>query len=488
MFNMDLHKKSLIDLVEHIEGGHISSEEVTSYFLNRTKNDDVNAFVSLFDGAIDSAKEVDTRRAKQAPVGGLGGIPLGIKDNILVKGELCSAGSKMLEHYTAAYDATVTERLKRADATLVGRTNMDEFAFGSTTENSYFSTTKNPWDHTKVPGGTSGGSAAAVAAGMVPGAIGTDTGGSIRLPAALCGITGIKPTYGRVSRYGVIADASSFDQVGTLARSIQDAAFLLQFIEGKDPKDATSRSINETSIAQLLGLDSVKGIRIGLPKEYFIDGMDGEVKNAVQAAAKVLEEAGASIFEVSLPHTKYALASYYIIQPAEASSNLARYDGLRYGKRVDGKTLEDVYLKTRADGFGDESKRRIFIGTFALSSGYYDAYYKKAVAVRQLIRSDFENTFKDVDVLLTPTSPSPAWGIGEKFNDPIAMYLGDIYTISISLAGLPAISLPCGFTKSNLPIGMQLIGNSFDEHTLLKTGAVYQNATDWHTRMPEAYA
>ncbi len=451
------------------------------------KEKDVHAFLEVFaDEALEQAKAIDSARARGEELGPLAGIPIAIKDNQLIKGKKCTAGSQILENYTATYNATVIERLRLAGAVLIGRTNLDEFAMGSSTETSHFGTTQNPWNLSCVPGGSSGGSAAAVAAGFALGATGSDTGGSIRQPASLCGVVGIKPTYGRVSRYGLIALASSLDQIGVFTHSVEDSALLLQVIEGKDSKDATSVELPETTIAELLRLENINGLKIGLPKEYFIDGMDHEVGSRLHEAVQLLESHGAEVIEISLPHTEYALATYYILQPSEASSNLERYDGIRYGHRSNGKTLTDTYKKTRGAGFGAEVKRRIMLGTFTLSAGYYDAYYKKALAVRALIRRDFDEAFKKVDVIITPTSPCVAWPIGEKFDDPLAMYLADIFTVSLNLAGLPGISIPCGMAHG-LPVGLQIVGKAFDEASLFRVGSFFQSITDWHTHAPASF-
>lgn len=463
-----------------------SCEEIISSCLEaiESKNNDLNALLSVEKkSALAQAKSVDKKIADGEELGSLEGVPIAIKDNILVQGWKATAGSKMLENYTAAYDATVIARLKNAGAILLGRANMDEFAMGSSTETSHFGPTKNPWNEKCVPGGSSGGSAASVAAGFVPCALGTDTGGSVRQPASLCGVVGLKPTYGRVSRYGAIAMASSLDQIGVLSRTVDDAARVMQAMEGKDPKDATSIELSDTTVAELIERD-VKGLRIGLPKEYFVEGMDAGVEKSVREAVKDLEKAGAKIMDISLPHTAYALAAYYINQPAEASSNLGRYDGMRYGFSSSGDSLLDSYEQSRASGFGREVQRRIMLGSYVLSKGYYDAYYRKALQVRSLIQKDFVEAFKEVDVVASPTSPSVAWKIGEKFDDPLTMYLSDIYTISANLAGIPAISVPCGFVKG-LPVGLQFMGKLFDEATLYRVGAVYQSMTDWHLRNPE---
>lgn len=463
-----------------------SAEEFTRVCLDRitAEDGDVNAFIHVQgEAALDQARKVDADRAAGNDLGPLAGVPIAIKNNILVKGWKTSGGSQILENYTATYNATVIDRLLEAGAVLIGSANMDEFAMGSSTESSHFGATKNPWDKERIPGGSSGGSVAAVAARFVPGALGSDTGGSIRQPASLCGVTGLKPTYGRVSRYGIMALASSLDQIGPITQTVEDAAMLLQVIEGQDDKDATSVQTPETTIPELLPKD-MKGVRVGIPKEYFVDGMDIEIKKAVMEAVAVLEAGGAEIKEVSLPHAEYALATYYVVMPCEASSNLARYDGIRYGLSASGKDLIDSYKRTRSEGFGDEVKRRIMIGTYALSHGYYDAYYKKALQVRRLIKNDFDKVFEEVDIIATPTSPSVAWKLGEKTSDPLTMYLSDIYTISANLAAIPGMSIPCGFVK-DMPVGLQLLGPHFAESRLFLAGAYYQTQTDWHKKTPK---
>ncbi len=430
------------------------------------------------------ARAADARLAAGAARGPLDGIPLAIKDIINTKGVRTTAGSRILEHFISPYDATVTRRLFEAGAVCVGKANCDEFAMGSSNENSAYGGARNPWDTSRVPGGSSGGSAAAVAARQCLGALGTDTGGSIRQPAALCGVVGLKPTYGRVSRYGVIAYASSLDQVGPMAGTVRDCAHLLDAIAGHDPLDSTSapRPAPPT-VAALDG--GVRGLRIGLPREYFVAGLAAPVADAVRAAVTQLVALGASVEDVSLPHTPYAVAAYYMVATAEASSNLARYDGTRYGLRVDrGQGLLDMYQQTRAAGFGPEVKRRIMLGTYALSAGYYDAFYLKGQQVRTLLRQDFARAFERCDVLVTPTAPTTAFAIGEKTADPLAMYLSDIFTISVNLAGLPALSMPCGFDATGLPIGVQLIGQPFDEPRLLQAAHAYEQATTWHLRRP----
>ena len=481
---MDMLKMSLKELSTALANKTITSAELTQACLDRIQeqNPDINAFIRVAEDALEQARTIDARRAAGEQMGPLAGIPVGLKDNMLVKGQLTTAGSQILEGHISAYDAAVVSRLKSAGAIIIGQTNMDEFAMGSSSESSHFGITKNPWDTTKVPGGSSGGSAAAVCAGFVPFALGSDTGGSIRQPASLCGITGLKPTYGRVSRYGLMAMASSLDQIGPFARSVEDVMTIMECIEGKDPKDGTSIELDSTSVPELLE-PSVAGLTLGLPKEYFIEGMDPEVKARVMDAVAVLEKAGAKIEEISMPHTEHALATYYIIMPCEVSSNLGKFDGLRFGYHSMGSDLEDTYRRTRGEGFGPEVKRRIMLGSYALSAGYYDAYYRKALQMRTLIKQDFDEALKRVDAIITPTSPSVAWGIGEKFNDPITMYLSDIYTVTANLATVPALSVPCGFVN-NLPVGLQIMGRPFDEHMLYRIGAFYQLQTDWHTRTP----
>ena len=432
-------------------------------------------------------KEDALRQAKGLPASGkLRGIPVAIKDNICIDGVFTTCASKILKGFRPPYNATVIDKLKAAGAVIFGRANMDEFAFGSSCENSAYFTTLNPWDTARIPGGSSGGSAAIVAADEAIMALGSDTGGSIRQPAALCGVVGMKPTYGRVSRYGLIAFASSLDQIGPLAKDVKDAALLLSVIAGFDEKDSTSVDAPVPDYANALTGD-VKGMKIGIPKEYFVAGMDKEVEAAVREAIALLKGKGAYIVDVSLPHTEYAVAVYYILATAEASSNLARFDGVQYGYRCEGPSdLLDMYERTRGEGFGAEAKRRIILGTYVLSSGYYDAYYLKAQKVRTLIRNDFERVFKSgCDCILTPTSPTPAFKIGEKTTDPLSMYLSDIFTISVNLAGVPAISIPCGFTKGGLPTGMQLIAGFFEEEKLFRIAHAYESATDWHKRSPK---
>jgi aspartyl-tRNA(Asn)/glutamyl-tRNA(Gln) amidotransferase subunit A len=446
----------------------------------------LNAFLLVdAEGALEQAHAADARIASGNATP-LTGVPLGIKDVLCTRGLRTTCASRMLEPWVAPYDATAVARLRAADAVLIGKTNMDEFAMGSSTENSAFGQTHNPWDLSRVPGGSSGGSAAAVSSGEVLGALGTDTGGSIRQPAALCGVTGLKPTYGRVSRFGAVAFASSLDQIGPFARTAHDCALLLEAIAGADHNDGTAANAAVPHYAA--GLDGdIRGLRIGVPSEYFVEGMDPRVAAAVKSAIDTLRELGAKIVEVSLPHTRYALPVYYIIAPAEASANLARFNGIRYGLHVEGETLWDEMEATRGAGFGPEVRRRIMLGTYALSSGYYDAYYKRAQQVRTLIRRDYQQVFEQVDLLAAATAPSVAFGLGEKVADPIEMYLNDVLTLPASLAGIPGLSVPCGFADG-LPIGLQLLGRPFDEQTVLKAGDAYQRVTNWHTLQPTAIA
>jgi aspartyl-tRNA(Asn)/glutamyl-tRNA(Gln) amidotransferase subunit A len=434
-------------------------------------------------GALEAARAVDKKRAAGQPLGPLAGVPVTLKDNLCTKGFSTTCASKILDGWKPPYSATVVERLQAADAVLVGKSNMDEFAMGSSCENSAFHPTYNPWNAEYVVGGSSGGSAAAVAAGLTPLALGSDTGGSIRQPAALCGVMGFKPTYGRVSRYGLMAFASSLDQIGPFARTAEDTALLMSVISGRDERDSTSTDLAVPAYHEQLN-GSLKGLKVGLPKEYYGEGLDPEVRAALSAAQKAWEAAGAQFVEVSLPHTEYCLAVYYLVATAEASSNLARYDGVEFGLRVKADNLIAMYGATRAQGFGPEVKRRIMLGTYALSAGYYDAYYKKALQVRTLIQRDFNTALDSCDLIFTPTSPTPAFKLGAKLDDPLTMYLSDIYTISVNLAGLPGLSLPCGFTGSGLPVGLQLIGKAFDETALLRTAHAYQTLTDWHLRRP----
>lgn len=466
---MDLWKKSLKDLYDLVKSKEVKPSEIVQSFIDRKNQveDSIKAYVTLTDEiAIEEAKDRDEKLTKLDTIPPLFGLPVAIKDNISTKGIKTTCSSRMLETFVPVYDATVIERMKESGYIITGKTNLDEFAMGSSTENSAFFTTKNPWDLERVPGGSSGGSAAAVAAGMVPASLGSDTGGSIRQPAAFCGVVGLKPTYGRVSRYGLVAFASSLDQIGPITRSVEDAALIMNVISGKDERDSTSKDVPVPNYLDFIGKD-IKGIKIGIPKEYFPTDLDGGIKQSILDMVRNLEKEGAVVEEISLPHTRYAIETYYIIAPSEASSNLARFDGVRYGYRASKYAdLEDMYSITRDEGFGPEVKRRIMVGTYVLSSGYYDAYYLKAQKVRTLIYQDFMKAFEKVDVIITPTTPDVAFKIGEKSSDPIQMYLSDIFTVSVNLATVPAISVPCGF-KDGLPVGLQIIGKPFDEGTIL---------------------
>ena len=480
-----MHNRSIAEIAAALDRREVSSEELTRHFLGRIARLDgqLNSFVTVTgEQALSQAREADRRRAAGA-AGPLTGIPMAHKDIFCTLGVRTSCGSRMLDPFVAPYDATVVERVAAAGMVTLGKTNMDEFAMGSSSETSFYGPVRNPWDPGRVPGGSSGGSAAAVAARLVPVATGTDTGGSIRQPAALTGLTGLKPTYGRVSRYGMVAFASSLDQGGPFARSAEDAAWLLSAMAGFDPRDSTSldRPVDDYVGALEAPLD---GLRVGLPKEYFGEGLDPRVSAVVEAAVRELEGLGARVREVSLPNSSLAVPVYYVVAPAECSSNLSRYDGVRYGHRcAEPKGLEDLYKRSRSEGFGAEVKRRIMIGTYALSAGYYDAYYLKAQQVRRLIADDFRRAFAEVDVLVGPTSPSTAFRLGEKTSDPVQMYLSDIYTIAVNLAGLPGMSIPCGFA-GGLPAGLQIIGDYFSEARLLNVAHRYQQATDWHLRQP----
>ncbi len=477
--SVPLHTAGIGDLLDLMRTRRASAEEVCRACLARIEAVEprVRAFLSVrAEESVQEARRVDGVRARGEDPGALGGIPVAIKDIIGTRGWVTTCGSRILENHIPVYDATAVERLRRAGAVLIGKTNMDEFAMGSSTEHSAFGPTRNPWDPDRVPGGSSGGSAAAVAACEAPGALGTDTGGSVRQPAALTGVVGLKPTYGRVSRYGLVAFASSLDQIGTFGRSVGDCARLLAVVAGEDPRDMTTARREVPDYLASLGR-GVKGLRVGLPREYFPPGMDPEVGSSVARCHEILRAAGAKIVDVSLPHTEYAIATYYIVATAEASSNLARYDGVRYGlRRGDGGTLRDMYEASRAAGFGEEVKRRIMLGTYVLSAGYYDAYYLKAQKVRALIRRDFEDAFNRCDLLAVPTTPGPAFRLGEKTDDPLAMYLSDIFTVTANLAGVPALSVPCGHTSAGLPLGCQLLGRFFDEPALFAAGSVIEDA------------
>ncbi len=483
-----MHTKTVAELSRALRKRELSSEELTRAYLQRIEkyNPALNCYISVTgERALAQARAADARLAKNKG-GALIGIPIAQKDIFCTKGVRTSCGSKMLDNFIAPYDATTVERFNAAGAVMLGKTNMDEFAMGSSNETSYYGPVKNPWDLAAVPGGSSGGSAAAIAARLAPAATGTDTGGSIRQPAALCNLTGLKPTYGRVSRYGMIAFASSLDQGGPMARTAEDCALLMQVMASFDARDSTSVQRAVPDYAATLN-DSIKGLKIGLPMEYFGAGLDAKVAQAIDAAIKEYEKLGAVVKEISLPNTHLAVPVYYVIAPAECSSNLARFDGVRYGHRCkDPKDLLDLYERSRGEGFGAEVKRRIMIGTYVLSAGYYDAYYLKAQKLRRLISDDFKRAFEQVDVIMGPTAPTVAFNLGEKTDDPVTMYLSDIYTIAVNLAGLPAISIPAGFVGER-PVGLQVIGNYFDEGRLLSIAHQYQKVTDWHTRTPAGF-
>ncbi|MBK7893387.1 MAG: Asp-tRNA(Asn)/Glu-tRNA(Gln) amidotransferase subunit GatA [Anaerolineaceae bacterium] len=481
---MDISKLSLVELRAMLRRGEISSVAATEAMLDRIVDvdNDLQSYLTLTDElALEQAQAADTRLANGDSTPLLG-VPVAVKDIICTEGVPTTAGSKILEGFVPPYDAFVVQKLKAAGAVILGKTNTDEFAMGSSTENSAYVTTRNPWDHERVPGGSSGGSAAAVAAGLAYAALGTDTGGSVRQPASFCGIAGLRPTYGRISRWGVIAFASTLDQVGTFGRTVADTTALFQAIAGHDPNDSTSLNVPVPNFEAALTGD-IKGLRVGVPKEYFIEGIDAEVETAVRRAIAKLEELGAEIVEISLPHTSYALPVYYLIAPAEASANLARYDGIRFGPRVTGSDMIDSVKKTRAL-FGPEVKRRIMLGTYALSAGYYDEYYGRALKVRTLLKQDFLNAFEKVDVIATPTSPTTAFKIGENVDDPLAMYLQDIFTLSVNLSASCGLSVPCGFDSKGLPIGLQLIGNALQEATILNAAYAYEQFASWHKQLP----
>ena len=478
--------KSISELHSLLHKKELSVSELVQSSFDRinTVDDKVKAFMTLNEeGAMQAAKALDGKLGTEEARGLLFGLPVGVKDNIVTKGLRTTASSQLLGNFEPLHNATVVERLNAAETITVGKLNMDEFAMGSSNENSGFYSTRNPWNTDYVPGGSSGGSAASVAAGEVFFSLGSDTGGSIRQPAAFCGVVGLKPTYGLVSRFGLIAFASSLDQIGPITNTVEDNAYLLQSIAGHDKMDSTSANVDVPDYLSSLTGD-VKGLRIAVPKEYLAEGVDEDVKNNVLQALKKLEELGASWEEVSLPHSKYAVATYYLLSSSEASANLARFDGVRYGVRAEAENLLDLYKKTRSEGFGDEVKRRIMLGTFALSSGYYDAYYKKAQKVRTLIKNDFEKVFEDYDVIIGPTTPTPAFKVGEKIDNPLTMYANDILTIPVNLAGVPAISVPCGLSNG-LPVGLQIIGKHFDERTVYRVAHAFEQATDHHKAKPE---
>ncbi|MBF0709397.1 MULTISPECIES: Asp-tRNA(Asn)/Glu-tRNA(Gln) amidotransferase subunit GatA [Bacillales] len=478
--------KSISELHSLLHKKELSVSELvqTSFDRIHTVDEKVKAFMTLNEeGAMQAAKALDEKLGTEDARGLLFGLPVGVKDNIVTKGLRTTASSQLLSNFDPLHNATVVERLNAAETITVGKLNMDEFAMGSSNENSGFFGTRNPWNTDYVPGGSSGGSAASVAAGEVFFSLGSDTGGSIRQPAAFCGVVGLKPTYGLVSRFGLIAFASSLDQIGPITNTVEDNAYLLQSIAGHDKMDSTSANVDVPDYLSSLTGD-VKGLRIAVPKEYLAEGVDEDVKNSVLQSLKKLEELGATWEEVSLPHSKYAVATYYLLSSSEASANLARFDGVRYGVRAEAENLLDLYKKTRSEGFGDEVKRRIMLGTFALSSGYYDAYYKKAQKVRTLIKNDFEKVFEDYDVIIGPTTPTPAFKVGEKIDNPLTMYANDILTIPVNLAGVPAISVPCGLSNG-LPVGLQIIGKHFDEKTVYRVAHAFEQATDHHKAKPE---
>jgi aspartyl-tRNA(Asn)/glutamyl-tRNA(Gln) amidotransferase subunit A len=483
---MNLATLTLHEAREKLRKREFSAQELTEAVFRQISSTEkkVHSYITLcHDAALQEAKQADERFRIETNPHSLLGIPIAVKDNFLTRGIRTTCASKILANFIPPYDSTTVKTLRASGAIITGKTNLDEFAMGSSAENSAFFPTHNPWDTSCVSGGSSGGSAAALAADQCIVALGTDTGGSIRQPAAFCGIVGLKPTYGRVSRYGIIAFASSMDQVGPMTKDVKDCALMLEAIAGYDPADSTSASRPVPPYSAAL-VGDVKGLRLGIPKEYFVSGIQPEVGEAVRNAVRQLEKDGAVIREISLPHTDYAVAVYYIIATAEASSNLARYDGMRYGHRARANDLTETYLLSRAQGFGAEVKRRIMLGTYALSAGYYDAYYLKAQQVRALIKQDFDEAFKSCDAIITPTAPTTAFKIGEKTQDPLQMYLSDIYTISVNLAGLPALSLPCGFDAEDLPIGMQIIGTHFDESTILAIAYAYEQLTHWRKRKP----
>ncbi len=480
LFNQPAHV--LHDMLVNKE---ITAVELASCLFDRMDEveGEVKAYLTeLRENALAQAKAVDEKIARGEAIAFLEGIPGAIKDNICTKGVKTTCASKMLENFVPPYDATVMEKLQVQNPVILGKTNMDEFAMGGSTENSAFYPTHNPWNRECVPGGSSGGSAAAVGAGTAIWALGSDTGGSIRQPASFCGVVGMKPTYGRVSRYGLVAFASSLDQIGPVTRDVTDCAHVMNIISGYDKRDSTSVNSEVPDYTKSL-VNDVKGLKIGLPKEYFVPGMDEDVEKAVRAAIKQLEDLGAEVVEISMPHTEYAVSAYYLIAPAEASSNLARYDGVSYGARVDGTDIVDMYKKTRSEKFGEEVKRRIMLGTYALSAGYYDAYYLQALKVRTLVKQDFDQAFEKVDVIIAPTAPTPAYKIGDMISDPMKMYLQDVCTIPVNLAGVPGISLPCGLSHAGMPIGLQIIGKPLGEETLIRTAYTFEQNTDHHKRV-----
>jgi len=480
----------LSTLSARLAAGELSSVEVTQWFMDRIATaGELNAFITVDEAfSLSQARASDERRAKGKALSPLDGVPIAHKDIFCTKGILTSCGSHILDGFVSPYDATVIDRFNKAGAVILGKTNMDEFAMGSSGETSYYGVVRNPWDTSRVPGGSSAGSAAGLAAGLCPAATGTDTGGSIRQPAAFCGVTGFKPSYGRVSRYGMVAFASSLDQAGPLARSARDAAMMMDIMAGFDPLDATSVPHEETGYIRALDTD-IKGLRIGVPREFFGAGLESDIDKAVRDALQAYEAMGAEVREISLPNSELCVPCYYVIAPSEASSNLSRFDGVRFGHRAkEYDDLIDMYMKTRAEGFGAEVKRRVMIGTFALSAGYYDAYYNKALKLRRMIAEDFDRAFEECDVLMGPTTPTTAFHIGDKTDDPIAMYLNDIFTIPVNLAGLPGASIPAGFDGKGLPIGLQIVGPYFEDARVLGVAHQYQQRHDWHLRRPEGRA
>ncbi len=476
---MELYELTIQQAREFLAKNPNRRDELIQAFVKRVQYVDpkVKAYIHFDSGRLRSQKNESSK-------GPLSGIPIAVKDNIVTQNWETTCASKILRGFVPPYDATVIRKLREAGAIIFGKCNMDEFAFGSSCETSSFGPTHNPWNFDYVPGGSSGGSAAAVASGTAIAALGSDTGGSIRQPASFCGVVGLKPTYGRVSRYGLIAFGSSLDQIGPITKTVEDSALLLNVLAGHDDRDSTSADVPVPDYTTFLG-KSVKGLRIGLPKEYFVKGLDPQVERAVKQAVKIFQDLGATCTEVSLPHMKYAIAVYYVVAVAEASSNLGRFDGVQYGLRHESSNLREMYFETRDQGFGDEAKRRILLGTFVLSAGYYDAYYLKGLKVRTLIKQDFNRAFQNVDLLVGPTAPTPPFKIGEKMNDPLAMYLSDIYTISANLAGVPAMSIPCGFSADGLPVGVQLTAKPFDESTIFRAASAYEQATEWYKRKPK---
>ena len=477
--------RTIKDAAALIEKREASPVELTELFLERISAEDgkINSYITVWEkAAVEAARKAEKQISEGNYLGPLHGVPIALKDIFVTKDSRTTCGSKMLRDFVAPYNSTVAERLLASGSVILGKNNMDEFAMGSSNETSYFGPVKNPWDTDRVPGGSSGGSAAATVANLCVASVGTDTGGSIRQPGSLCGVVGMKPTYGRVSRFGMIAFASSLDQAGPIAKTVEDAAIILSSIAGYDPLDSTSVNLPTADYSNALSAD-IKGLRVGIPKEYFVSGMDPEVEKSVREAITQLEALGAEIVEISLPHSRYAVSTYYIIAPSEASSNLARYDGVRYTYRCkNAETLRDLFFRSRSEGFGDEVKRRIMLGTYALSTGYYDAYYVKAQKARTLIIRDFEDAWGKVDVIASATSPETAFGIGEKTDDPLKMYLSDVLTIPCNIAGLPGISVPCGFSSEKLPIGLQIMGKPFDEQTVLNVAYAYEQSTKWYEK------